>query len=91
MASDAYTVCGINWPKTMVTPVNGAVNSQMRAHVIVEKAQIFFFSPVTSSVVHVANMANVDDIATFDTIAVHINSATRASPLTGDEKEINDY
>lgn len=82
MASDANAVCGINWPNTMVAPTNGAVNSQIRAQTIVENAQIFFFSPDTNSVVQVVNMANVDDIAIFDIIAVHINKATRASPLT---------
>lgn len=70
----------------MVAPTNGAVNSQMRAHTMVEKAQIFFFSSLTNSVVHVVNMANVDDMAIFDIIAEHMSNATRESPLTENGK-----
>lgn len=70
-------VCGINLPKTIVAPMNGAQSSHVRAYTIVEKPQIRFFSAHTSSVVHVVKMANVDDIATFDTIDASISKATR--------------
>lgn len=84
MESVANAVCGTNCPKTMVAPTNGAVSSQMRAQTIVEKAHIFFFSADTSSVVQVVRIANVDEMATLETIALHISRATRASVFTGD-------
>lgn len=89
--SDAKAVCGINWPNTTVAPINGAVNNHILAQTIVEKPQIFFFSAQTSSVVQVVNIARVDEIAVFDTMAVHMNSATRASPCTenSNKKTIN--
>lgn len=64
----------------MVEPTNGAVNSQIRAQTMVENAQIFLLSAGTNSVVHVVNMASVEEIAILETIAVHMNSATLASP-----------
>lgn len=79
---EAIAVWGTHLPKTTVAPTNGAVNSQIRAHTIVENAQIFFFSSHTNSVVHVVNIASVDDIATLDTIDIAIRIATFASPVT---------
>lgn len=70
-------VCGINWPNTIVAPINGAQSNQIRAYTIVEKPQIFFFSTETNSVVQVVSMANVDDIAVFEIMALHIKKATR--------------
>lgn len=82
MAREAKAVCGINWPKTTVAPINGAPNSQKRAQHIVEKAQIFFFSLLTNSTVQVVKMAKVQDMAIFDIMAVNINKATRPSKST---------
>lgn len=59
----------------------------MRAQTIAEKAQIFFFSGATSSVVQVVKIANVDDIDVFKTIEQHISNATRASSLTANKTE----
>lgn len=87
--SVANAVCGTSCPKMIVAPTNGAVSSQMRAHTIVEKAQIFFFSSHTSSVVQVVSMASVDEMAIFETMALHISRATRRSKLT--EMEIGCY
>lgn len=70
-------VCGINWPNVIVAPMNGPQSNQTRAYTIVEKPHIFFFSAGTNSVVQVVSMANVDDIAVFETIALHIKRATR--------------
>lgn len=81
MLNVAIAVCGTQLPKTTVAPTNGAVNSQILAHTTVENAQIFFFSSHTNSVVHVVSIANVDDIATLDTMDIAIRTATRASPL----------
>lgn len=69
----------------MVAPTYGAVNSHIRAQTIVENPQIFFFSALTNSTVHVVNIASVDDVAVFSTIAENISSATRASPFTVSE------
>lgn len=89
IASDPIAVCGINWPNMMVAPTNGAVSNQIRAQTIVERAQTFFFSGHTSSVVHVVSMASVEEMAVFETMAEHMRRATRASPLTIlDGKEI---
>lgn len=85
MASEANAVCGISWPKTMLAPTKGAVNSHMRAQTIVENAQIFFFSLDTNSVVHVVSMASVDEMAIFEIIAEHMSKATRELPFTATE------
>lgn len=85
--SVANAVCGTSCPKMMVAPTNGAVSSQMRAHTIVEKAQIFFFSSHTSSVVQVVSMASVDEMAIFETMALHISRATRKSKSTARGEE----
>lgn len=45
---------------------------------MVEKAQIFFFSLLTSSTVQVVRMASVQDIAILEIMAVSISKATRA-------------
>lgn len=79
---DSFVFLLYHVPKTTVAPTNGAVSNQILAQTIVENAQIFFFSSRTNSVVHVVNIAKVDDIATLDTIEIAIKIATLASPLT---------
>lgn len=74
---DARIVWGYSWPKTIVAPVNGAQSNHIRAYTIVEKPQIFFFSPQTNSVVHVVRMAKVHEIAAFDIIDDNMSRATR--------------
>lgn len=85
----AIAVCGTHLPKTTVAPTNGAVSNQILAQTIVENAQIFFFSSRTNSVVHVVNIAKVDDIATLDTIEIAIRVATLASPVTSRQNKFN--
>lgn len=82
IASDPIAVCGINRPKMIVAPTNGAVSNQIRAQTIVERAQIFFFSGHTSSVVQVVSIARVEEMAIFEIIAEHMRRATWASPST---------
>lgn len=85
---EAIAVCGTHRPKTIVAPTNGAVSNHILAQTMVENAQIFFFSSRTSSVVHVVNIARVDDIAVFETIEIAIRIATRASPVTVGIEEV---
>lgn len=82
IAKDPIAVCGISRPNTIVAPTKGAVSSQILAQTIVDKAQTFFFSSLTNSVVQVVRIASVDEMAIFDTMALHMRSATRPSPWT---------
>lgn len=86
MDNVASIVCGYNWAKTIVAPENGAKSNQVRANVIVEKPQIFFFSALTNSAVHVVRTANVQEMADFDIIDESISKATRrfiSTEMTG--------
>lgn len=83
----AIAVCGTHRPNTTVAPTNGAVSNQILAHTTVEKAHIFFFSLHTNSVVQVVSIANVDDMATLDTMEIAIRIATLLSPVTVFKKD----
>jgi hypothetical protein len=82
-------VCGINFPNTTVAPMNGAVNSQIRAQTIVEYPHNLFFSGVTSSVVQVVSIESVQEMPIFTAIAADMRRITRSIPITNIDVSIN--
>lgn len=55
--------------KNVIAPINGAVSSQMRAHTMHEKMQIFCFDDEINSFVHVTNTVCEQVVDIFDNIA----------------------
>lgn len=87
MASDAKTVCGIYRPIIFVAPIYGAVKSHILAQTVVENEVIFRFSWHTSSMVHVAKIASVDEIDILQKTPVIICKATLLLPFTKSKKK----
>lgn len=78
-----------------MTPMNGAVNSQIRAHTIHEKTQIFCLPAGTNSPVDETSTVCEHVVAALVTIAVNMITATETGSETvcqfEDEKKMIDF